>query len=77
MLAPRMLQFSLWHDSKTLIQPGDRIFPIMGYSKDKAVNCTLQMQVRQEVEKLKGNSSASSAADGMIVLSATSSFVGM
>ena len=34
----------------------------MGYSLDEAVNCTLQMQVRREVEKLKGNVSTSASA---------------
>jgi hypothetical protein len=37
--------------------------------RTKAVNCMLQMQVRREVEKLKGNSSASAAATAMLMLS--------
>jgi hypothetical protein len=44
---------------------------VKGYSEDEAVNRTLQMQVRREVEKLKGNSSASAAATAMIMLSTT------
>ena len=44
---------------------------VKGYSEDKAVNRTLQMQVRQEVKKLKSNSSASAAASAMIMLSMT------
>jgi hypothetical protein len=47
------------------------VLRVKGYSEDKAVNRTLQMQVRQEVEKLKGNSSASGAAAAMIMLSTT------
>ena len=51
------------------------VMRVKGYSEDKAVNCTLQMQVRQEVGKLKCNDSASapavlSAATTMVQLSA-------
>jgi hypothetical protein len=38
------------------------VMRVKGYSKDKAVNCTLKMQVRQEVKKLKGNASTSAPA---------------
>ncbi len=46
------------------------------YSQDEAVNCTLQMQMRREVKKLKGDvfTSASdvlSAANVMVALSST------
>ena len=52
------------------------VMRVKGYSKDKAVNCTLKMQVRQEGEKLKGNASASapavfSVAAKMVALSKT------
>ena len=50
------------------------VMRLRGYSGDEGVNCTLQMQVRQEVEKLKGNASTSasavlSAAGAMFALS--------
>jgi len=45
------------------------VLRVKGYSEDEAVNRSLQMQVRREVEKLKGNSSASAAATAMIMLS--------
>ncbi len=38
------------------------VMRLRGYSHDEAVNCTLQMQVRREVEKLKGNASTSAPA---------------
>jgi hypothetical protein len=49
---------------------------LRGYSQDEAVNRTLQMQVCQDVEKLKGNVSTSaldvlSAANVMVALSST------
>jgi hypothetical protein len=52
------------------------VIRLRGYSHDEAVNRTLQMQVRQEVEKLKGNASTSalaviSAANAMITLAST------
>ena len=31
------------------------VMRLMGYSHDEAINRTLQMQVRREVEKLRGN----------------------
>ena len=50
------------------------VMRLRGYSHDEAVNRTLQMQVRREVEKLKGNASTSasavlSAAGAMVTLS--------
>jgi hypothetical protein len=48
---------------------------VKGYSEDKVVNHTLQMQVRQEVEKLKGNASASAAVTAMIMLSMTTTTI--
>ncbi len=45
------------------------VLRVKGYSENKAINCTLQMQVCREVEKLKGNSSASAAATAIIMLS--------
>ncbi len=48
---------------------------VNGYSEDEAVNRTLQMQVRREVEKLKGNSSASAAATAMLMLSTTTTTI--
>ena len=47
------------------------VLRVKGYSEDQAVNRTLQIQVRREVEKLKGNSSASAAAAATIMLSTT------
>ena len=52
------------------------VMRLRGYSQDEAINCTLQMQVRREVEKLKGNVSTSasdvlSAANMMVALSST------
>jgi hypothetical protein len=47
------------------------VLRVKGYSEDEAVNRTLQMQVRREVKKLKGSSSASAAATPMIILSTT------
>jgi len=47
------------------------VLRVKGYSEDETVNRTLQMQVRREVKKLKGNSSASAAATAMIMLSTT------
>jgi hypothetical protein len=51
------------------------VLRVKGYSEDKAVNRMLQMQVRQEVKKLKGNSSVSAAATAMIMLSATTTTI--
>ena len=50
------------------------VMRLRGYSGDEVVNRTLQMQVRQEVETLKGNVSTSalavlSAAGAMVALS--------
>jgi len=52
------------------------VMRLRGYSGDEVVNRTLQMQVRREVEKLKGNVSTStsavlSAAGAMVTLSTT------
>ena len=52
------------------------VMRLRGYSHDEAVNRTLQMQVRREVEQLKGNASTSapavlSAANAMITLAST------
>ena len=52
------------------------VMKLRGYSHDEAVNRTLQMQVRQEGKKLKGNASTSapavlSAANAMITLAST------
>ena len=47
------------------------VMRVKGYSEDEAINCTLQMQMRREVEKIKDNSSASAAAAAMIMLSTT------
>ena len=49
------------------------VMRLRGYSHDEAINRTLQMQVRREVEKLRGNASTSapavlSAANAMITL---------
>ena len=49
---------------------------VKGYSKDKAVNRMLQMQVRREIKTLTGNASASapavlSAAVTIVVFSTT------
>ena len=38
------------------------VMRLRGYSHDEAINPTLQMQVRQEVEKLRGNASTSAPA---------------
>ena len=51
------------------------VLRVNGYSEDEAVNRTLQMQVRREVEKLKGNSSASAAATAMLMLSTTTTTI--
>jgi hypothetical protein len=53
-----------------------KVMRVRGHSEDKAINCTLQMQVRQEVEKLKDIASASvpavlSTAAAMVALSTT------
>jgi len=47
------------------------VLRVWGYSEDEAVNRRLQMQVRQEVENLKGDSSTSAAVAAMIMLSTT------
>ena len=52
------------------------VMRLRGYSHDEAINRTLQMQVRREVEKLRGNASTSvpavlSAANAMITLAST------
>ena len=51
------------------------VLRVKGYSEDEAVNRTLQMQVRREVEKLKGNSSALATATAMIMLSTTTTTI--
>ena len=38
------------------------VMRLRGYSHDEAINRTLQMQVRREVEKLRGNASTSAPA---------------
>jgi len=52
------------------------VMRLRGYSRDEVVNCTMQMQVHREVEKLKGNASTSasavlSAAGAMVTLPTT------
>ena len=47
------------------------VMRLRGYSGDEVVNHTLQMQVHQEVKKLKGNVSTSASA----VLSAAGAIV--
>ena len=49
------------------------VMRLRGYSGDEVVNRTLQMQVCQEVEKLKGNVSTSTSASA--VLSAAGAMV--
>ena len=49
------------------------VMRVRGYSEDKAINCTQQMQVCQEVEKIQGIASTSSSA----VLSAAAAMVAL
>jgi len=49
------------------------VMRLRGYSGDEVVNRTLQMQVRREVKKLKGNVSTSTSASA--VLSAAGAMV--
>jgi hypothetical protein len=70
MLAPRRPRsFFFGMRQRRLSIPN--VLRVKGCSEDQAVNRTLQIQVRREVEKLKGNSSASAAAAATIMLSTT------
>ena len=51
------------------------VMRLRGYSGDEVVNRTLQMQVRREVKKLKGNVSTSTSASA--VLSAAGAMVAL
>ena len=76
MLAPRRPRsFFFGMRQRRLSIPN--VLRVKGCSEDQAVNRTLQIQVRREVEKLKGNSSASAAATAMIMLSTTTTTITM